>query len=100
MDWNYETRAVALWIDNDEYEQEFALELARQAQETPNINEYLSDEDNVRVALGESLKARVEFLAPSLPNNLYSDLLNAALGEINWRELADHYLDTLSEQAA
>ena len=53
-----------------------------------------------RFTLADSLKAWVtDTLCPDLGNTLAADLLSAALGEVNWNELADQYLETFAESA-
>jgi len=74
---NYETWAVALWIDNEEPTYHYRCLLARQA-----IDVY---------ELSQTLKAWVERLAPDLGASLFSDLLNAALSEVDWYEIAEHW---------
>lgn len=33
----------------------------------------------------------------STKSSLYADLLNAALSEVNWREIAEHYIEEIAE---
>ena len=80
---NYETWLVALWIDNDQGLQEYAYELAK-TEKNPMI-------------LGESLKSYLEEMQPELGANLWADLLTAALGAVDWREVGQHYVETESE---
>ncbi len=39
------------------------------------------------------LEERVNEAAPELDNGLFSDLLNSAISEVNFYELAEHYLE-------
>ena len=76
---NYETWAVALWIDNEQA-----------------INEFVKTEENNRGTLSE----KADFLKEYVENwvwldeaTLRADLLGAALGEVNWFELSEIYTD-------
>ena len=83
---NYETWAVALWIDNDLLQgmQERALEIGR---------------DLELYAASEALRDWTHEDAPDLGACVYADLLRAALGEVDWRELAEHYAEQAREIA-
>ena len=76
---NYETWAVNLWLNNDEGTYHDLRDMARHAR---------SEQD-----LAGQLKAYVEDLMPDLGSTLASDLLSAALSEVDWYELACSYLE-------
>ena len=80
---NYETWNVALWIDNDEGTYRERCALARRAG---------SVED-----LAASLKSWVEDMAPDLGASMFSDLLTAALGEVDWDESAENWYEEAQE---
>jgi hypothetical protein len=82
---SYETWLVALWIDNDRGFYESALEFAVEA---PTANEW---------------KAWVEELIEpegGFPAGLLGDLITAALSEVYWREIAEHYAQVVEENRA
>ncbi len=70
---NYETWAVNLWISNDEKLFNHCCRLVRLGGSTYEC--------------ADSLKDEIYEQAPELPASLYSDLLNAALSEVNWTEI-------------
>ncbi len=84
---NYETWAVALWIDNDQGLYSTRLELVQEAvndEEEPyqigqRLKDWVNDSDNG--------------IIPDLGATLASDLLSAALSEVDWTELAEHWMD-------
>lgn len=82
---NYETWVVKLWIDNEEesynYWQERAKELIRERRE-----HLISDE------LKEGHEEAVED-AGIAEAGVFTDLLNSALGEVNWYEIAQSILE-------
>ena len=74
---NYETWVTNLWLSNDEGTDNMVRCLAR-------------DSDDVG-SLAGSLKDYVEDLIPDLEASLAADLLGAALSEVDWYEIAEHY---------
>jgi hypothetical protein len=85
---NYETWVVKLWIDNDEssynYWQERAKELRKEGME------YI-------LSLSDELKNAFDEDSPLEDAGVYTDLLNSALGEVNWYEIAESILEEVSE---
>jgi uncharacterized protein YaeQ len=95
---NYETWAVALWIDNEQPTQEQARQWASECREAGAEHDNVASgvwtpEEATRFTLAETLKAWVEEeMIPDLGASLAADLLGAALSEVDWHEVADHYL--------
>ncbi len=76
---SYETWLVFTWLTNDPLTYEDCVSLARAA-------------DDVHDA-ARALKGYVEDLSPVLEEaSLCTDLVNAALGCVDWAELARHFL--------
>ena len=82
---NYETWLVALWIDNEEGSQRYWAERAQEVYDEER------DDDSATYTLASALEEEVKDGAPEV-NGLYNDLLGAALSEVNWREIAEHYV--------
>ena len=74
---NYETWDVALWINNGSDTHEERCRLARRARH--------------QYALAEDLRAWVLAMMPDLGASMFTDLLWAAIGKVNWDELASHW---------
>ena len=89
---NYATWGVALIIDNEQGYYNGALEIVDVAMEK-------EDKDLIRVDIADALKEWVEDeLAPtSQLNQMQSQLMQAALSDVDWMELADHYITTWKE---
>ena len=81
---NYETWNVALWLDNEEGSYHYWND---RAQEIANDE---GKEDGA-CTLADELKASIGDNAPELEGT-YSDLLSAALSEVDWYEIAEHYM--------
>ncbi len=99
---NYETWCVNLWIDNDRgwYEQtrEIAIDCYRRARTTALMNVvHLSRVDVAVREFEDILKEQVEELNPLADQaNLFSDLLGAALSEVDWRDIAEHWINDVA----
>ena len=97
---NYETWVCKLWIDNDEGLHNYWIDMAQNID--PAENPYMTPEQNKVHALAEALKDEHEqnfhdLLPDSLRASFYSDIMNAALGRVNWIEIAESLLETVAE---
>jgi hypothetical protein len=75
---NYETWAVKLWLDNDESLYHTAMNL-------------VEDEHEDASDLADSIQSFIDEIAPEV-TGLFSDLLNSALSEVDWVEIAESYI--------
>jgi hypothetical protein len=89
---NYETWAMALWMNNDQGLQEMALEWAAEAKAEAIGGAKKDRKDEAKFALADRLKDFWEENTPELEGP-WSDLLSSALSEVNWDELAATYLE-------
>lgn len=95
---NYETWAVALWIDNDrgsyEHWREQTRRHRREAVACPEVcSGTRTGDEAARIALADALRQQVTEAAPLERPSVYADLLRAALDEVDWHEIAAHLLD-------
>lgn len=96
---NYETWNAKLWIDNDQGSQEYWQDRAEACLQDAIDNE----ESDVRQAAAESLAADLESSHDEgMPevSGVYADLLQAASGAIDWREIADNMLSGIDVYSA
>jgi hypothetical protein len=93
-----ETRMVALWIDNDPGLYEQRRELLGQIRRSPGKSPVLSRDERVLYAFEDALKSWVrDEMMPDLGATLAADLLGAALDDVDWRELAQAWIEEDSE---
>ena len=91
---NYETWLTALWLDNEQGTQDLMGEFAEQAKETPK-NDVWTREETTRFTLADLIKDFIEDNSPLASEaSMYSDLMRAAIQEINFREIADSILQS------
>jgi hypothetical protein len=83
---NYETWAVSLWIDNEESSYRYWR------QEAARYQQDIADKEDAICGLAGQLKQEISDEAPTDEPSVYSDLLNAALSEVNWAEIAENWL--------
>jgi hypothetical protein len=84
---NYETWAVALWIDNEAPSYRFWRDVA------DAIKGDVKKKRERIYALAERLKLSLEDEKPDLGASMWADLLGAAFSEVNWQEIAKNILD-------
>jgi hypothetical protein len=98
---NYETWNVALWLDNDEgtyHEMRDRMHGAVKA-----ASRFLSGDDardKALALLADEIKDYVRNGEPDLGASMFADLLGAALSEVDWYEIAAHYLSDWEEETA
>ena len=94
---NYETWVVNLWLDSDQgvynYWREEAQTVKESAPLHTNVKEGIWKAERAAVyLLASQLKEEIEEAAPEL-EGMFSDLLGAALSEVEWYEIAENFLE-------
>ncbi len=94
---NYETWAVSLWLDNEQSSYlHWREQAARHRLEAPNASGFrhgiLTEEQEARCNFAKQLKEEVTGASPLCEASMYADLLGAALSEVDWLEIVDHWL--------
>jgi hypothetical protein len=94
---NYETWVTALWLDNEYATQCYWRSATSESRVSAPLSRQVKDgywtiTEAARFTLADRLKEEVTAGAPIGDASLWADLLGAALDEVNWQEIADHYL--------
>lgn len=89
---NYETWVTKLWMDNHRPTTQFWKDVTFGIWNTAQSNTHTTRSEYARHELAETLKEECDYQVPDLPGP-FMDLLNAALSEIDWIEIADSLLE-------
>ncbi len=98
---NYETWLCALWLDNSEGDQARWNEAAQECFDNAEKNDTFTRKENAAFALADQIKESFEEYASEWmrdQTSFFADLINAGLSEINWHEIAEHYIDEVDEE--
>jgi hypothetical protein len=95
---NYETWLVGLWLDNEEGSYSHWDDRAREIYIDSAATAYSTRKEVASSDLAQEIQESVEEANPLPQSGLYTDMLNAAMGEVDWYEIADHYLDAVIEE--
>jgi hypothetical protein len=91
---NYETWNVALWLDNEQHTYSMTQEWAQECWDDATADRTSTRLESAKIALADRLKDYIEEENPLVREaSMYSDLLRAAISEVDWYEMAEHYLD-------
>lgn len=107
---NYETWNVALWLDNEQGSYDHWREVAQECwNESDGASQVASGiwtrEEAATFALADMLKEEFEegknnLLEESkMQCSVWADLLGAALSEVDWNEIAEHYIEEVDKEA-
>lgn len=98
---NYETWCVALWIGNEEGSSRAADAMAQQCYDDAEESSTFTRDEQAALDLAEALEDEWNEANPLADQaSAWSDLLSAALSEVNWHEIATHYIDDVDKDPA
>ena len=94
---NYETWLVNLWLGNDSSSYEYWREAAQEAIKNAKDDKTFSKIERATLDLMERLKDEIEEANPIQDASMYSDLMNSAISEVNYHEIAEHMINDIGE---
>lgn len=103
---NYETWNAALWIDNDEGSQSYWREQTQECYDAAEASDlYTKDERatlDLRGRLADHFEAQSQEILTqaNAQASFWADMLGAALSEVNWHEIAEHFIADLDKEEA
>ena len=94
---NYETWCVKLWLDNEESSYRYWQAAAQECWDEAEADQYFTREERARLDLEDRMKDEIEDAAGQAVEvgTIWADLLSSAVSEVNWREIAEAYLDSV-----
>jgi len=103
---NYETWCVNLWMSNDEGSDSYFRELAQEVyndaekEDRADGSTLFTREEVATRVLSDRLKDQFEEQQSELTGvtGVFSDLLSAALSEVDWYEIAEHYIEDVDKE--
>jgi len=96
---NYETWLVSVWIDNDQGNIDHWIDVARHHYSISEDRKYFTKKEEAIISFSEDMK---EWYGDRVPDSddiggLWTDMINAALGSVDWHELAGKYMEQYLE---
>lgn len=93
---NYETWLCALWLDNERGSSDFWREQAETVwSESKPDGMFTRDEVSI-FTLANMLNDSFKEAQPEV-TGFWADLINASLSEVNWHEIAEHYINDIDK---
>lgn len=92
---------MRLGTSSQEYWQEQTVNALEKAKDTPSANFRLTTfttQERAVLSLEKTLKAEHEEQSPEL-QGFAADLLNTAMSEVNWHEIAQHLVSQMAVEA-
>ncbi len=91
---NYETWLINLWQNNDQSDQAYWEEKATEC--------FGVDADSAVLSLSDIMKEHYEQASEEVAgvNGFWTDLIGAALAEVNWREISEHWIEAVKKEVA
>jgi len=101
---NYDTWVVHLWLTNVHgdylYWREQAGTHLRNAPHADQVEQRIwTVAEAARFGLADQLRDEIEDASPIKAASVYTDLLGAAIGDINWHEVAQVFIEEVQENA-
>ena len=100
---NYETWNCALWMDNNEFDQDFWTNQAQEAYDNAEAEKSFTRAERATLDLADTMKANFEDQAEQwMPDqaSMFADFINSSLPSVNWYEIAAHYVDSIEQDEA
>lgn len=96
---NYESWLVAVWIDNSQESIDFWVDVAKHHYNISEDRKYFTKKEEAVISFAEDMKQWHEDNMPDSEEigGLWSDMIHAALGSVDWHELAGKYMEQALE---
>lgn len=101
---NYETWNVKLWMDNDAGSDQYYRDMAQEVYDDSEATKTFTRDERATLDLSDRLKSEYEDSAQTMLEeagrecSVWADLIGAALSEVNWHEIATHFIDEVDKE--
>ena len=96
---NYETWCVALWASNEQHTYNLTCAMAQDAYDNAEPGKHVTRTEQATMDLADALKEWMDSENPLAgESSLWSDLLGAALSEVDWREWAENLMEDVDKE--
>lgn len=93
---NYETWNLALWIGNEEGSDAYWRDVTQEVYDDAEADRTFSRIERATLELADRLKDEVTDANPLADGaSFFTDVLSAAIAEVNWYEIAEHWLEDI-----
>ena len=96
--YNYETWLLKLWTDNEEGSSRYWDATAQEVYDEAEADSTFTREERATLTLADRLKDEFEEAQPEV-TGLWADMINAAMSEVNWHEIAEHYIADVEKES-
>jgi len=92
---NYETWLCNMWFNDFDFT--YQMDLFDNCEDNCDVLDII--ENYIMIFVKEHVEEYVEYsLPPSDQHGFIHDMLNAAISEIDWRDIAEHYVDDVVDE--
>jgi hypothetical protein len=98
---NYETWNLALWIGNDERSDSYWRGVAQEVYDDAEADRTFTRVERATLDLADRLKGEFTEANPLADEaSVFGDVLGAAISEVNWYDIAEHWLEHIDTSEA
>jgi hypothetical protein len=98
---NYETWNLALWIGNEEGSDGYWRDVTQEVYDDAEADRTFNRIERAALDLADRLKDEFTEANPLADGaSFFADVLSAAIAEVNWYEIAEHWLEDIDTSDA
>jgi hypothetical protein len=96
---NYETWNLALWIGNEEGSEGYWRDATQEVYDDSEADRTFTRAERAALDLADRLKDEITEANPLADQaSFFADVLSAAISEVNWYEIAEHWLEDIETE--
>ena len=95
---NYETWNAALWLGNGEGSSRYCDDLAQESYDNAEACDTFTRMENATFSLADSIKDIFDSDERLPETGWMADAVNTYISEVNWHEIAEHYMENVEQE--